>query len=70
MAQVLLGGIGGVLGPFVGAVFLQLVHTFAVGYAAEIWNLITGAALLLVIFFLPQGLYGIAARFTARKPAA
>lgn len=65
-----LGGIGGVLGPFIGAVFLQLVHTLAVGYAGEIWNLITGAALLLVIFFVPQGLYGIASRFTARKSPA
>lgn len=62
-----LGGIGGVLGPFIGAVFLQLVHTFAVGYAGDLWNLITGAALLLVIFFLPQGLYGIATRLSARR---
>jgi ABC-type branched-subunit amino acid transport system permease subunit len=62
-----LGGIGGVLGPFIGSVFLEMVHTFATGYAAESWNLIVGLALLLVIFFLPQGLYGLGIRFAVRK---
>lgn len=65
-----LGGIGGVLGPFIGSVFLEMVHIFAVGYAVEVWNLIVGVALLLVIFFLPQGLYGLTARFVPRKEAA
>jgi ABC-type branched-subunit amino acid transport system permease subunit len=54
-----LGGIGGVPGPFVGAVFFEVVHTLAVGYVAEAWNLIIGAALIAVIFFLPGGLYSL-----------
>ncbi|MFV0492288.1 MAG: branched-chain amino acid ABC transporter permease [Pseudorhodobacter sp.] len=54
-----LGGVGGVAGPFVGSVFLELLHTVAVGYAADAWNLITGVALIAVIFFLPRGLYGL-----------
>jgi ABC-type branched-subunit amino acid transport system permease subunit len=61
-----LGGIGGVPGPFVGAVFFEVVHTLAVGYVAEAWNLIIGLALIAVIFFLPGGLYSLVQAF-ARK---
>ncbi|MGV1792021.1 branched-chain amino acid ABC transporter permease [Rhizobium sp. A37_96] len=59
-----LGGISGTAGPFVGAIFLELVHTFAAGYT-DAWNMIVGAALLGVIFFLPKGLIGLFN--TARK---
>lgn len=54
-----LGGIGGVPGAFIGAFFLELVRTFAVGVAADAWNAIIGISLLTVIFFLPNGLYGV-----------
>jgi branched-chain amino acid transport system permease protein len=57
-----LGGIGGVPGAFIGAFFLELVQTFAVGLAAEAWNAIIGFSLLIVIFFLPEGLYGLIQR--------
>ena len=57
-----LGGIGGVPGAFIGAFFLELVQTFAVGLAAEAWNAIIGLSLLIVIFFLPEGLYGLIQR--------
>ncbi len=56
-----LGGIGGIAGPFLGSIFLEIVHSIAVGYAADAWNMINGIALLLVIFFLPRGLYGLVA---------
>lgn len=52
-----LGGISGIGGPFVSAVFLELVHTLAAG-VTDAWNMIVGAALLGVIFFLPKGLIG------------
>jgi branched-chain amino acid transport system permease protein len=54
-----LGGTGGVAGPFIGAAFLELVRSFATGYFAEAWNLVIGLALLGVIFFLPSGLYAL-----------
>lgn len=54
-----LGGVGGVAGPFIGSIFLELVHVVAVGVAAEAWNLIIGVALICVIFFLPRGLFGL-----------
>src|SRR3974390_1360092 len=57
-----LGGIGGVQGALIGAFFLELEETFAVGLAAEAWNAIIGLSLLIVIFFLPEGLYGLIQR--------
>ena len=62
-----LGGSGGVAGPFIGAFFLELVRTAAVGYAAELWNMAVGVALLLVIFFLPEGIYGLLHRVARRR---
>lgn len=57
-----LGGIGGVAGPFLGSAFLELVKTLAVGHAAHAWQLIIGCTLLIVIFFLPKGIYGFLER--------
>ncbi len=54
-----LGGVGAVPGAFIGAFFLELVRTLAVGAAAEVWNAIVGISLLIVIFVLPEGLYGL-----------
>ena len=56
-----LGGIGGVAGAFIGALFLELLHTAAVT-VTDAWNLIVGAALIVVIMFMPKGLYGLIAR--------
>ncbi len=63
-----LGGIAGATGAFIGAFFLELVRTFAVGVAAEAWNAIIGVALLIVIFFLPEGLYGLIQRLERHWP--
>jgi ABC-type branched-subunit amino acid transport system permease subunit len=56
-----LGGIGGVPGAFLGAIFLELLHSAAVT-VTDAWNLIVGITLIAVIMFLPQGLYGLLAR--------
>jgi len=61
-----LGGIGGVPGAFIGALFLEMVHTAAVT-VTDAWNLIVGAALIAVIMFMPKGLYGLVAREEGTK---
>jgi ABC-type branched-subunit amino acid transport system permease subunit len=60
-----LGGTGGVAGAFIGALFLELLHTLAVT-VTDAWNLLVGGALILVIAFMPQGLYGL---FMRKKEA-
>lgn len=56
-----LGGIGGVPGAFIGALFLELLHSAAVT-VTDSWNLIVGMTLIIVIMFMPQGVYGLFAR--------
>ena len=65
-----LGGIAGIAGPFLGSIFLEILHTVAVGYAAEAWNMIVGIALLVVIFFLPRGIYGLVENIAGQKDHA
>jgi branched-chain amino acid transport system permease protein len=58
----ILGGAGGVLGPFLGAAAYELIRVYAAASFADAWQMILGAALLLVILFAPGGLWGLAAR--------
>ncbi|CAM5193027.1 Branched-chain amino acid transport system permease protein OS=Castellaniella defragrans OX=75697 GN=HNR28_003467 PE=4 SV=1 [Castellaniella defragrans] len=56
-----LGGIGGVPGAFIGAFFLEILHTWAASFT-DAWNLIVGVTLIGVMMFLPHGLYGLLIR--------
>ncbi|HEY4252429.1 MAG TPA: branched-chain amino acid ABC transporter permease [Roseomonas sp.] len=58
----ILGGAGGVLGPFLGATAFELVRVYAAAAIADAWQMILGAVLLLVILFAPGGLWGVLAR--------
>ncbi|MBB5690103.1 branched-chain amino acid ABC transporter permease [Roseomonas alkaliterrae] len=58
----ILGGAGGVLGPFLGAAAYELIRVYAAASFADAWQMILGTALLLVILFAPGGLWGMAAR--------
>lgn len=62
----LLGGTGSVFAPFAGAVLLELVRTFAFEYVPYSWQLILGAVMLLVILFLPGGLWSLLPARTVR----
>ncbi len=66
----ILGGAGGVLGPFLGAVAYELVRVYAAAAAADIWQLILGAVLLVVILFAPGGLWGLIAAALPRRRSA
>ena len=60
----ILGGAGGVLGPFMGAAAFELVRVYAAAAVADAWQMILGSVLLLVILFAPGGLWGmLASRF-------
>lgn len=66
----ILGGAGGVLGPFLGAATFELVRIYAGATVAEAWQMILGGVLLAVILFAPGGLWGMIAAALRRRAAA
>jgi branched-chain amino acid transport system permease protein len=61
----LLGGWFVFLGPMLGAAIIVTLRTF-VGIYTEYWTLVLGIVLMLLIFFLPEGVLGFALRKTGR----
>ncbi len=62
----ILSGTGNVAAPFLGAILLEVLRTYAYEYAPNTWQLVMGGAMLLVILFLPAGLWSV---FQRRRPA-
>jgi branched-chain amino acid transport system permease protein len=60
----ILSGTGNVLAPFLGATLFETVRSFAYEYSPNTWQLVLGVTMLLVIMFLPGGLWSV---FTRRK---
>jgi branched-chain amino acid transport system permease protein len=54
-----LGGAGSVPGAFAGAVAYEVVRSYASAFAADVWQLVLGAFLLVIVLFAPGGLVGI-----------
>ena len=54
-----LGGAGSVQGAFLGALIYEFVRTYASVYAGDIWQMILGGFLLIIILFAPGGLIAI-----------
>lgn len=63
----ILSGTASVAAPFVGALLLELLRSFAYEHAPNTWQLVVGGAMLAVILFLPDGLWSV---FRRRKGAA
>ncbi|AYO84731.1 branched-chain amino acid ABC transporter permease [Methylobacterium brachiatum] len=57
-----LAGTGSVLTPFVAALALELVRTYAYQYAPNTWQAVLGIIILALILFMPGGLSGLARR--------
>jgi ABC-type branched-subunit amino acid transport system permease subunit len=62
----LIAGTGSVVAPFLGAVIFGIIHTVAFGLSPNTWQMVLGASLLVVIVFLPNGLWSV---FRRRKAA-
>jgi branched-chain amino acid transport system permease protein len=58
----ILSGTGNVIAPFIGSIVFELLRSFALEYAPYIWQIIVGGSLLLVIIFLPGGLWSLIER--------
>ena len=61
-----LAGTGSVVAPFLGAIIFASIHSFAFDVSPNTWQMVLGTSLLLVIVFLPEGLWSL----FKRKPAA
>ncbi len=66
----ILSGTGNVGATFIGALVYELLRTYAFEFAPEIWQLILGGALLLIIMFLPDGLWSIRSEWRNRRAIA
>ena len=62
----ILSGTGSVLAPFLGSLVFEIIRTFAYEYSPNTWQMVLGIAMLLVIVFLPAGLWSMFARRAAR----
>jgi branched-chain amino acid transport system permease protein len=62
----ILGGASNVTGAFAGALVFEVVRTYAAAFAANIWQMILGAVLLLIVLFAPGGLVALYRSTVAR----
>jgi len=62
----ILAGTRSVIAPFLGAAIFGIIHTVAFDISPNTWQMTLGIALLLVIVFLPDGLWSL---FSRRKAA-
>ncbi len=58
----ILAGTGSVIAPFLGALIFGVIHTVAFDLSPNTWQMSLGTALLLVIVFLPDGVWSLFAR--------
>jgi branched-chain amino acid transport system permease protein len=58
----IMAGPGSVLAPFIGAILFEFLRTYAFEIAPHAWQLIVGATLLFIIFFLPGGVWSLLER--------
>jgi urea transport system permease protein len=59
---VAVGGRGTLVGPIIGAVFVNTLKSWATREFPDAWLIILGVLFLLVVLFLPGGIYGIPAQ--------
>ncbi|MCC7485748.1 MAG: branched-chain amino acid ABC transporter permease [Burkholderiales bacterium] len=52
-----LSGTGSVMAPFLGSMVFETIRSFAAQYFPNLWQVILGIAMLLIILFLPGGLW-------------
>jgi len=62
----ILSGTASVLAPFLGSVVFSLIQTYALQYAPQVWQMVLGAALLLIILYVPGGLWSALERRATR----
>lgn len=62
IAMVLFGGIGTVLGPFIGAILLSVLNELLWARFNELYLGMVGVAIAVVVLFMPRGIVNVAAK--------
>jgi branched-chain amino acid transport system permease protein len=62
----ILSGTGSVLAPFLGSIIFETVRSFAYEHSPNTWQMVLGITMLLVIMFLPGGLWSVFSRARGR----
>ncbi len=63
----LLGGTMHVIAPFIASILFEFIHMYAYNISPYTWHIILGSILLLIIIFLPEGLWSIKKFFTKKE---
>jgi branched-chain amino acid transport system permease protein len=63
----ILSGAGSVLAPFLGSALFEILRAYAADVAPYSWQMILGLCLLLLILFLPQGVWSLVQRLVPRR---
>ncbi|MBO9413556.1 MULTISPECIES: branched-chain amino acid ABC transporter permease [unclassified Ruegeria] len=58
----ILSGTGSVAAPMIGTFLLEILRIYAVELSPNTWQMILGSVMLLIIIFLPHGLWSLVAR--------
>lgn len=58
----ILSGTGSIIAPLVGTFLLEILRVFAVDLSPNTWQMILGTVMLLIIIFLPKGLWSLIER--------
>jgi branched-chain amino acid transport system permease protein len=66
LMMVILGGIGSLAGPVVGAFAFTLLQEVFEGYTKH-WQLLMGGSIVLVVLAMPRGLYGLLGTGLAKR---
>src|SRR5260370_30911634 len=61
----ILAGTGNVIAPFLSALIFGIIQTVAFGISPNNWQMVLGGSFLVVIVFLPNGLWSLSPRRTA-----
>lgn len=66
LIMVLVGGVGTLIGPVLGAAFIVILETFVSSYT-DLWMLIVGLTFILFVIFIPKGIVSIGSLWNGRR---
>jgi ABC-type branched-subunit amino acid transport system permease subunit len=62
---VAVGGRGTLIGPVIGAIFVNAMKSWATVAFPDLWLIILGGSFILVVLFMPKGIVGVIAQIAA-----